>query len=190
MIIKEINIFSQNICKNNLLTNTILETQRDFDIKFIQELPWSIIRSIPSFSNKEGEKLVGIPNHPNWITFSKNPSNSQDLLRVITYINIRLSTLCFSLCKDIFYHRDISYISFFNCSSIYFLMKVYSDSSQTAFKYFNNTEANINNILIMTGDFNIRDSSWDPLFSNHLVHSNMLTDIANSLNLCISSTTV
>ena len=69
-------------------------------------------------------------------------------------------------------------------------MKVYSDSSQTAFKYFNNTEANINNILIMTGDFNIRDSSWDPLFSNHLVHSNMLTDIANSLNLCISSATV
>jgi len=65
MIIKEIKIFSQNICKNNLLTNTILEAQRDFDIIFIQELPWSIICSISSSSNKEEEDLVGIPNYPN-----------------------------------------------------------------------------------------------------------------------------
>ena len=38
-------------------------------------------------------------------------------------------------------------------------MNVYLDSSQMALKYFKNTEANINNILIMIGDFNIRDSS-------------------------------
>jgi len=50
---------------NNLLTNTILEVQIDFDIIFIQEPPWSIKRSISSSSNKEGEELVGIPNHPN-----------------------------------------------------------------------------------------------------------------------------
>jgi len=37
MIIKEIKIFSQNIYKNNLFTNTILEAQKDFDIIFIQE---------------------------------------------------------------------------------------------------------------------------------------------------------
>ena len=37
MIIKEIKIFFQNIYKNNLLTNTILEVQRDFNIIFIQE---------------------------------------------------------------------------------------------------------------------------------------------------------
>jgi len=42
----------------------------------------------------------------------------------------------------------------------------------------------------MTGNFNIRNSSWDSLFLNHLVHSNMLTDIADSLNLYISSATV
>ena len=39
------------------------------------------------------------------------------------------------------------------------MLNVYSDSSQTALKYFKNTEANINNVLIMTGNFNIRDSS-------------------------------
>jgi len=87
------------------------------------------------------------------------------------------------LCKDIFNHRDISCISFFNCGSIYFLINVYSDSSQTALKYFKDTEVNISNILIMTGDFNIRDNIWDPLFSHHSSHHNILTDIADSLNL-------
>ena len=159
MIIRNLNVFSQNVWKNNLLTNTILEAQINFDIIFIQELSWSIIRSIPSSSNKEEKELVGILNHPNWITFSRNLTNSQDLLRVIIYINIRISSLCFFLFKDILDHRDISSISFFNCGSIYSIMNVYLDSSQMALKYFKNTEANINNILIMIGDFNIRDSS-------------------------------
>ena len=64
---------------------------------------------------------------------------------------------------------------------------MYSDSSQLALKYFKNTEVNINNVLIMTGNFNIRDSLWDPLFPYYLIHSNILTDIANSFQLCISS---
>ena len=45
--------------------NTILEAQRDFNIIFIQEPPWFIIHSIPSFFKKEEEDLVGISNHPN-----------------------------------------------------------------------------------------------------------------------------
>ena len=65
MIIKEIKIFSQNFYKNNLLTNTILEVQREFNIIFIQELLWSFICSIPSSLNREGEELVKVPNHPN-----------------------------------------------------------------------------------------------------------------------------
>jgi len=69
-------------------------------------------------------------------------------------------------------------------------MNVYSNSSQTALKYLKNTEANINNILIMTSDFNIRDSSWDPLFSNHSIHGDMLTNITDSLSLYISNATI
>ena len=38
------------------------------------------------------------------------------------------------------------------------MLNMYSDSSQLALKYFKNTEVNINNVLIMTGNFNIRDS--------------------------------
>jgi len=82
--------------------------------------------------------------------------------------------------KKIFDHRDISCISFLNCGSIYFLMNIYSDSSQMALKYFKNTKVNINNVLIITGDFNIRDNIWDPLFPHYLVHSDTLTDITDS----------
>ena len=39
-----------------------------------------------------------------------------------------------------------------------YMINIYFDSSQTALKYLKDTEANINNILIMTGDFNIRNS--------------------------------
>jgi len=39
MIINNIKIFSQNIYKNKLLTNIILEVQKKFDVIFIQKLP-------------------------------------------------------------------------------------------------------------------------------------------------------
>ena len=39
MICDILKLFSQNICKNSLIVNTILETQISFDIVFIQEPP-------------------------------------------------------------------------------------------------------------------------------------------------------
>ena len=108
MIIKEIKIFSQNMQKNNLIVNTILETQFYFDIIFIQEPSWTTICLILSSRSKEGEELVRVLNHPNWITFSRNPSKANSSPRIIIYINIRLLSFHFSLCKDIYNHRDIS----------------------------------------------------------------------------------
>jgi len=65
MILKNIKIFLQNICKNNFIINTILETQISFDIVFIQEPLWSTIRSIPSSTSCKDIKLVGVLNYPN-----------------------------------------------------------------------------------------------------------------------------
>ena len=42
---------------------------------------------------------------------------------------------------------------------------------------------NINNLLIMTGNFNIRDSLWDPSFSHHSSISDDLITIIDSFNL-------
>ena len=54
---------------------------------------------------------------------------------------------------------------------------------QSALKYFKNTEVDIPNILIMTGDFNIRDSFWDSLYLHNSIHSDLLLDIMDSLLL-------
>jgi len=182
-------LFSQNVCKNSLIVNTILETQMSFDIIFIQEPPWSTIYTILSSTSSKGEELVSIPHDPNWLTFARIPTNQSDSPRVLTYINIHISCLCFSLQNDIFYHRDISCISFFNQGSILFLINVYLDSSQLALKYLKDTETNIHNIIIMTSDFNIRDSLWDSNFSSHSVHSDILFNIADSFSLAISKPT-
>ena len=66
------------------------------------------------------------------------------------------------------------------------MINIYLDSSQLALKYLKNTETNIHNVIIMTGDFNIRDSLWDTNFLFHSVHSDTLFDIADSLSLAIS----
>ena len=124
--------------------------------------------------------------------FSRNLLHVGNSSRVITYINIRLSLLCFSLWKDIFNHRDISCVSFFNHGLVHLLINIYSDSSQSALKYLKDTEVNISNIssvLIMTGDFNIKNSIWDPDFPHHSLHSNILFEVVDSLHLELSKPT-
>jgi len=68
-------------------------------------------------------------------------------------------------------------------------MNVYSDSSHTALKYLKDTEANIDNIILMTGDFNIRDSLWDSSFPFNSSISDDLIIIADSFNLALSTPT-
>ena len=144
------------------------------------------ICTIPSSTSCKGEELVSVPCHPNWLTFARTIANQSNSPRVLTYINIHISHLHFSLWNDIFNHRDVSCISFSNQGSIHFLINVYSDSSQSALKYLKDTETNIHRIIIMTGDFNIRNSLWDMNFLFHSVHSNTLFDIADLFSLAIS----
>ena len=65
-------------------------------------------------------------------------------------------------------------------------MNVYSGSSHFTLKYLMDTEVNISNLLVMTGDFNIRDSIWDPSFSHHSSISDNLMIITDSFNLELS----
>ena len=120
MIYDNLKIFSQNICKNVLIVNTILEIYSHFDIIFIQEPPWSIICSILCSSSSEGEVLVGTSHHPNWLFFARLLATQSDFLRVLVYINIHLSFFCFSLHRDIINHRDILLISFFSNNVCFF----------------------------------------------------------------------
>ena len=189
MILKSLKILLQNARKNTLIVHSLLETQNCYDIILIQEPPWSEIRKVPSSSNSKGDSFIGTIHHPNWIMFGRVPMDSNDSPRVISYVNICLSPLCFLLRKDIINHRDINLISFFNDNTCLFILNIYSDSSHTALKYLKDTEVNIGNILIMTGDFNIRDRLWDPLFPHHSTISGNLFIIANLFNLSLSNPT-
>ena len=75
-------------------------------------------------------------------------------------------------------------------SSIIVQYTIYlSDSSQLALKYLKDTEANLNNVLIMMGNFNIRNCLWDSNFRYYFLHRNTLFDITNSFQLEISRPT-
>ena len=95
-----------------------------------------------------------------------------------------------SLYERIYLTTEIFLVSlFFNYSLVYFLINIYSDSSQLALKYLKNTEVNIGNILIITRDFNIRDSIWDSHFLHHSFHSEFLFEVIDSFYLELSRST-
>ena len=84
--------------------------------------------------------------------FTRTSHIENNYSRVLTYINIKLTKLYFSLRKNIFNYNDINLISFFNCIIMFFIINVYSDNQQSILKYLKDTEINLNNILIITGD--------------------------------------
>ena len=67
------------------------------------------------------------------------------------------------------------------------MINVYLDLSQSALKYLKDTEVNINNILIMTGNF--RNNFWDPNFLYYSTYRDTLFEIADSFQLEISKPT-
>ena len=86
-----------------------------------------------------------------------------------------------------FNHQDINLIFFFNHDIICFILNVYLDNQQNALKYLKNTKVNLNNVLIMTEDFNIRDNDWNLSYSHYLSYSGILREIADNLNLDLST---
>ena len=66
------------------------------------------------------------------------------------------------------------------------MLNVYSDNQQVALEYLKDTEVNLHNVIIMIGDFNIRNSNWDPLYPFCSVYGKSLIDITDSFNLVLS----
>ena len=66
------------------------------------------------------------------------------------------------------------------------MQDIFSDTQQIVLKYLKNIEVNLNNVLIMIGDFNIRDNNWDFLYPHYPVHTNTLREIIDLFNLELS----
>ena len=152
-------IYSQNVWKNYVLVDSLLEFQKDlYDILFIQKPPWNFIQFVPSTSSPGGQEVVGTPIHPEWTQVVRFPQSSEQTPRVMCFIHSRLSRLHFALRRDIVDHRDIQFLSFFNRGQCQFLMNVYSDDLHTAVDFLSNAALNIPHLLYMGGDFNVRDA--------------------------------
>ena len=136
MNIKSICIYSQNVRKNKILTDTILETEKNnSDIILIQEPLRYIIKSIPSPSSADGTPIYGHPSHPEWTSFARDSTNRDDIPWAITYINKRLNSLQPLLRRDILNHRDINLTSLVINHRCSYILNVYSDDNQTAISY-------------------------------------------------------
>ena len=68
-------------------------------------------------------------------------------------------------------------------------INIYSDQ-QYVLKYLKNTKINLNNILIITEDFNIRNNDWDPSYPHHSTYTDMFKEMTDSFNLELSSPVV
>ena len=170
-----------------MLVDSLLESQKGlYDILFIQEPPWNFILFAPSTSSSGGQKVVGAPIHPEWTQVVRSPQDSEQTPRVMCFIHSRLSRLCFALRRDIVDHKDIQLLSFFNRDRCQFLMNVYSDDLYTAVDFLSRKALNIPNLLYMGGDFNIRDTKWDPSVSSHPAAGQSLRDLADSYSLMCS----
>ena len=152
-------IYSQNVRKNYVLVDSLLESQKDlYDILFIQEPPWNFIRFAPSTTASGGDEVVGAPIHPDWTQVVRFPQNSEQTPRVMCFIHSRLSRLHFAFKRDIVDHRDIQLLFFFNRGRCQFLMNIYSDDLHTAVDFLSNAALNIPHLLYIGGDFNVRDA--------------------------------
>ena len=80
-------------------------------------------------------------------------------------------------------NRDINLISFFNQGIICFIINIYSVNQQNTLKYLEDIEVNLSNVLIMIGNFNIRDNNWNSLYSHYLLYVNTLREIADLFDL-------
>nr|BAB32465.1 Pol-like protein Pol-1 [Tricholoma matsutake] len=65
----QLRIFSQNVNRNwGYMDSILADLVEDYDLLFIQEPPWRLIRHAPSAHNREGEEVIGAPMSPNWGT--------------------------------------------------------------------------------------------------------------------------
>ena len=75
-----IRIYSQNVRKNYVLVDSLLESQKDlYNILFIQKPHWNFIRFAPSTSSPGGQEIVGAPIHSEWTQVVQFPYAGQSL---------------------------------------------------------------------------------------------------------------
>ena len=67
------------------------------------------------------------------------------------------------------------------------MINVYSNKHHSALKYHKDIKVNLQNVLIMAGNFNIRNNDWNPLYLFYSIYSDTLLEISDSFDFSLSS---
>jgi len=187
MIKETLKIFSQNVRKNKTLMNIILENSKNtMDVILVQEPPKSLIRRVPSHSNPLGDPIYGTSNHPDWTLFIRQEPAQENYTRVATYVNKKLMKMRFTLRPNIINHRDIDVLAFHSGQHINYIINIYSNDNQNALQVLNCNIIDLNDTVVITGNFNIRNNNWDPNYPHHSIYTEDLFTVAESLGLDLS----
>ncbi|KAJ3522438.1 hypothetical protein NMY22_g11892 [Coprinellus aureogranulatus] len=181
--IREIRICTFNIAKNFRDLDVFLERNvNDFDVLFIQEPPWQLIRHAPSAVSREGTEVRGAPKHPQWITMVRQPEEGSRP-RVLTYVSQRLAPMRPAYRRELIDDRDVMVVSLYVGSDPIYLMNVYSDDQHRGIELIAGRIESLPQMAIMAGDFNCHSSEWDPAVQHHRTTPILLVDTAARLGL-------
>ena len=176
-----------NIAKNYKDLDVLLEREcNNFDVLFIQEPPWQLIRHAPSAVSREGTEVRGAPKHPQWITMVRQPEEGSRP-RVLTYVSQRLAPMRPAYRRELIDDRDVMVISLYVGDNPIYLMNVYSDDQHRAIELIAGRVDSLPHMTIMAGDFNCHSSEWDPAVQHHWTTSILLVDTAAHLGLELRS---
>jgi hypothetical protein len=161
-VLQQLRIFCQNVNRNYVYMDTLLASLNEsYDLLFIQEPPWQLIRSAPSSRDREGEDVIGAPNNPNWGCLVR-PSGLDLPPRVAVYFNKRLRGLRPGFCRELADHRDILIFSLGLGAEAALFANVYSDSRHTAIDWIHDHLPGLPELHVMCGvsSYSVRLRPW------------------------------
>lgn len=138
----------------------------DFDVLFLQEPPWQLIRQAPSTVTKDGADVIEAPCHPQWLCMVRQPEPGSRP-RVMTYVSKKLAHWRPAYRRDLINDRDVMVISLFGRGDPIHLMNVYSDNQHQAINLIAEKADNMPPLSYMGGDFNCHSREWDERVEHH-----------------------
>jgi hypothetical protein len=142
----------------------------NYDLLFLQELPWWYIRAAPSSSSRDGTDVIGGPLNPNWGCLVRL-SGLDSPPHVIRYFSNCIANLRPGLRQDLVDHRDILLFSLGLGEDALYHVNVYSDSQHTTIAWLFDHVLELPGLQLMCGDFNMQHHSWDPGGPEASVHT-------------------
>ncbi|KXN86855.1 hypothetical protein AN958_09435 [Leucoagaricus sp. SymC.cos] len=181
--VKDVCVFSQNVNRNYAHVDYLLENVKDtFDVLFIQEPPWRTIRQTVSTTSEEGNDIVSVPKHPEWLYMVRKPTNGQNP-HIMAYVHQHLALLCPSMQRDVIDHCDILVLLLFTWHGTVNLLNIYLDNTHTVINLLTQEVDMLPAFIYMGGDFNCHSEVWDPSCTSHPLIAQHLMELASDVGL-------